>query len=287
MKKLLFVIGFYFLLLNLLGMVSSARHEHIYQEPRSYFANDVSLTANAFYQHLEQLDPQDTKHYVTDLTRLVSDAVLHYWELEKRDAYHIRLPWRENFLLRVMSYVDPKYFAMYEFQNHRRALARGIGLCSQHAIITQGFLEEQGIAAKLIELQGHVILTAEVEPNVWWLLDPDYGLTIPMSLEDAEDHPESVADFYRDAGFSDYDVDKVESFFATRDNLVYDGGAKAYNSRLWWIEFWAYLLKWLIPVAFIMPWLLQQDLRQRFCVSAVSISTKASTKPFLQKQSAK
>jgi hypothetical protein len=248
-----FFLGVILLIINSIGLTTGIRSSELANETATYFPNDLSLTETDFYDQLALLDPNDRPAYLVALTSLVSQGVLHYWQPEGMDNYNIRLPWTENYLLRALSYVDPKFFQMYEFQDYRRALARGIGLCSQHAIITAGILQEQGIPAKLIELHGHVVLTAEVDEGQWWVLDPDYGLVIPMSLDAAEEHYDEVAQLYAQAGFSDYDVDKVEEWFATRDNVIYDGGASTYMPAIWVIEHLSYLIKWLFPLLLILP----------------------------------
>lgn len=260
-KNALFLLGIGLMTLNLIGLVTPPRSSELINETATYFVNDLSLSEQEFYQRLEGLDASNRADYLTQLSRLVSDSVMHYWEDENREEYRIMLPWTENFILRALAYVHPKYFARYEFQDHRKAIARGVGLCSQHAIITAGFLAEQGIPAKLIELHGHVILTAEVDEGQWWLLDPDYGLVLPFSLQEAEENPAEVAQFYHRAGFSDYDVDKVEEFFRTDNNIIFDGGAESYQTWLFVIEKISYVAKWAIPVGLLLPVFFTKDKR--------------------------
>jgi len=250
-----FVLGSLLLIINSIGLSTGIRSSELANETATYFVNDLSLSEDDFYRQLALLDPNDRPVYLLALTSLVSQSVLHYWQPEGMDTYHIRLPWTENYLLRALSYVDPLFFSMYEFQDYHRALARGIGLCSQHAIIAAGILQEQGIPAKLIELHGHVVLTAEVDEGQWWVLDPDYGLVIPMSLDAAEEHYDEVAQHYAQAGFSDYDVDKVEEWFSTRDNILYEGGAESYQPSIWLTEQLSYVFKWLLPLFLMLPWL--------------------------------
>jgi len=260
-KNALFLLGIGLMALNLIGLVTPPRSSELINETATYFVNDLTLSEQEFYQRLEALDPSHRSDYLTQLSRLVSESVMHYWQDEHRAEYRILLPWSENFILRALAYVNPKYFAMYEFQDHRKAIARGVGLCSQHSIITAGFLAEQGIPAKLIELHGHVILTAEVDEGQWWLLDPDYGLVLPFSLQEAEENPAEVAQFYQRAGFSDYDVDKVEEFFRTDNNIIFDGGAESYQTWLFVIEKISYVAKWAIPVGLLLPVFLTKDKR--------------------------
>lgn len=271
-------------MLNIIGMFDTIRSSSLYKETATYFVDDLRLSESDFYEQLEQLDPTNRPEYVTKLSKLVSESVLHYWQPEHSAEYNIRLPWSENFILRALSYVDPKFFAMYEFQDHHRALARGVGLCSQHAIITAGFLAEKGIPAKLIELQGHVILTAEVDEGQWWLVDPDYGVVVPFSLDDAEEHAKDAAAVYEAAGFSDYDVDKVEDFFKTKDNVVYDGGAETYQPKLWFIEMTSYWLKWLIPTMLMLPVFFARDRRLFGWLAQLYVFARRLHAPTLIKQ---
>lgn len=249
------------MVLNLIGLLTPARSSALLTETATYFVNDLTWSEQEFYERLEQLDPSDRAEYLTQLSRLISESMMHYWQDEHREEYRIMLPWSENFILRALAYVNAKYFARYEFQDHRKAIARGVGLCSQHSIIAAGFLAEQGIPAKLIELHGHVILTAEIDEGQWWLLDPDYGLVLPFSLQEAEENPAEVAHFYARAGFSDYDVDKIEEFFRTDNNILFAGGAATYQTWLYVTEKVSYFAKWTLPVALMWPLLFSQDRR--------------------------
>jgi hypothetical protein len=253
LRFIAFLVGCVLLLINAIGLTTGIRSNMLANETATYFVDDLSLSEDEFYAQLAVLDANDRHAYFIALTKLVSQGILHYWQPAGMDKYNIRLPWTENYVLRTLSYINPKFFAMYEFQDYHRALARGIGLCSQHAIIESGILQEKGIPARLIELQGHVILTAQVDEGQWWVLDPDYGLVIPMSLDAAQEHASEVAQRYGEAGFSDYDVDKVEEWFATRDNILYEGGAQTYMPLIWLTERISYVVKWVFPFLLMLP----------------------------------
>lgn len=255
LRLIAFLLGIILLTLNLIGLTASLRSSSLASETSTYFVDDLSLTESEFYAQLADLDVNNRPAYLVALTQMVGKAVLHYWRPEGMDRYNLRLPWTENYLLRAWSYIDPTFFQMYEFRDYHRALARGVGLCSQHSIIESGLLREQGIDAKLIELNGHVILTAEVDDGQWWLLDPDYGVVVPMSLSIAEDNVSEVGEYYARAGYSDYDVDRIEELIGTRDNQLYDGGAETYLPFLWWAERASYVAKWVLPVLLMLPWL--------------------------------
>lgn len=256
LKNAAFALGLWLMGLNLIGLFVPERSDRLRDETATYFVDDLSLGVDDFYQQLAMLDSQNRSEYFIQLSRLISQAILHYWQPEQQAEYRLLLPWTENFILRALAYINPQFFAMYEFRDHHKAIARGVGLCSQHALIMAGLLAEQGIASRLVELQGHVILTAEVEEGRWWLLDPDYGIVLPFSLMEAEENSQAVAAYYQRAGFSDYDVDKLEELFRTPDNVLYDEGAHNYLPWLYVTERSAYVAKWVLPLALLLPALL-------------------------------
>lgn len=76
-----------------------------------------------------------------------------------------------------------------EFCSPEKGLARGYGYCSQRALILQNILRANGIQAHARDLQGHVVCTARINGKDV-LLDADYGLASPHSLEDFHKRPE-------------------------------------------------------------------------------------------------
>lgn len=76
-----------------------------------------------------------------------------------------------------------------EFCSPEKALARGYGYCSQRALILQNILRANGIQAQATDLSGHVVCTARIDGKEV-LLDADYGLASPYSLEAFHERPE-------------------------------------------------------------------------------------------------
>jgi hypothetical protein len=127
-----------------------------------------------------------------------------------------------------------------------------VGLCSQHALIVLDALKRRGIVARLVLLDGHVVASAQVDDERWWVLDPDYGVVIPQSIEQIQEAPESVRPFYRAAGHSEKVIDLLVQLYGPEGNMVLDGVGDprrpAYMLRAVF-EKVAYFLKWAIPLA--------------------------------------
>jgi hypothetical protein len=245
----MFCLGLGLLALNVSGLQSSLRNPDIFQE-NCYFPNDIRLSESELRATLDA-PIRDRRTDVADITRAINAGIAHYWNDEGIDKYRLRVPLNENFLLFAASWVLPRRFAKYEFYDADRAIERGVGLCSQHAIIEQEMLGRRGIEARIIGLNGHVLLEANVaepgQPQEWWLLDPDYGVVLPHSLQAVEQQPRLASSLYREAGHDEKEVAHVTSLFASRDNVTV---GKATGRLL--LERISYALIWFIPAALIL-----------------------------------
>ncbi len=151
-------------------------------------------------------------------------GVVHYWPEtgEAVDRYRLRVPVYENYLLYLASYIRPDYFEKYEFVSARKALERGIGLCSQQAMAVRGAMKRNGVPARIVLLSGHVVVTAEVDRGEWWVLDPDYGVVIPKSISEIERDPEIIRPYYRAKGYGDRIIDELAAIYGPEGNRLYE-----------------------------------------------------------------
>ena len=103
----------------------------------------------------------------------------------------------------------------------RMALRKGVGFCSQQAMVLAGFLKERGIDAEVHGLGGHVITVAHTADGDI-LLDPDYGVALRCSLEQAQTDPERVRAAYLAAGFGAAQTDMVVEIYGVEKNAIYN-----------------------------------------------------------------
>ena len=247
--KTLFYHGFFLFIINIIGLFISLRNESIYQEKNTFFTNDIILTEKEFYDRINKA-VIDKKEYITNLNEAVNQGIAKYWRNAGINKYNLRIPFYENYLLFIASYLNPEEYLKYEFVDYRKAIERGIGLCSQQAIIVSEILLEQSIPSFIVGLSGHVVVRAQVDKShdEWWVLDPDYGVVIPYDIDIIENNTKLIRPFYAQAGYKQKKINKLENIYEKKGNAVMsEQGAKGYQIKRCSNEPRFYFLKWIIP----------------------------------------
>lgn len=253
-ELIFFTGGVALLLVNMVGLTQSLRNTDIYEEniPEGF---GITLTQSEFYSQIENT-VADREKYLEHIARTVNEGIAHYWADDGIEKYNLRVPFSNNYLLYFASYVHPTLYLKYEFTDYRRAVERGVGLCSQHAMIASEILRKNNIPSNIVLLDGHVVLRAEAsnERGDWWVLDPDYGVLIPHDIYEIENSPALVREYYSSAAFSDQIVEELVSVYGQPGNSVIDGqGARSYQAKKWVVERFAYVAIWLIPAIMMLP----------------------------------
>ena len=260
-EKFLFLLGFCLFIINIIGLFISLRNESIYQEKAG-----INLTEKELYQRINKT-VTDKKEYITDLTKAVHQGIAHYWRDAGINKYNLRIPFYENYLLFIASYISPEEYLKYEFYDYRRAIERGVGLCSQHAIIVSEILLEKRIPSFIIGLSGHVVLRAQVDADrdEWWVLDPDYGVVIPHDIDIIEKNPKIIRSFYAQAGYKLKTIASLGKIYEKIEGYVVrsEQGARGYRIKRYRAENIFYLLKWIIPCIFIVTSIILFFIRRR------------------------
>jgi hypothetical protein len=260
--RFLAVIGSALLILNAAGFILGLRASDV--DDYGDFARPATLPFDIAMARLSSLNPGDKLTFVTEATRIFHQGMAHVTvaDIERNglDHYRMRVPAWENYLLYALSYLKPDTYRDYEFCNYRKALERGTGRCGQQSLALVSFLSSHKIPTGFVALGGHAIATAEVAKNQWYLLDPDFGGVIPYDIKHAEANPPDVLQYYWGTAASERRVDKL--FYPDGNELRY-GGPEARYRRACPIESVAYVLKWAIPVALIIPFLVLAALRAK------------------------
>jgi hypothetical protein len=231
---------------------------------------DFAGTATVPYEHaiarLQTLatSASSTADLVTEATRVFNEGIAHVSRRDIRslglDSLRMRVPFSENWILHVLSYVKPDTYRDYEFCSYRRALERGTGRCGQNALALVSYLSERGVRTGFVSLGGHAIATAEVAADRWYLLDPDYGGVMPFDIDTAQRNPSSVLPYYWSAAARENGLDTL---YGAADNEVTMGGPEARFARACPIEYVAYWLKWILPLVLLLPALIAWRRRRR------------------------
>lgn len=135
--------------------------------------------------------------YLERLTKSVAATMVHHWSAgdvwSEADARYTEVSIYDNYLL-WMHRLVPEYrasFQNYEFLSPAKALARGYGFCSQVSKLIYSILRDQGIAATISSNPQHTVVEAEGS-----ILDADYGVFIPHTIQWVQQNPVAVDEYY-------------------------------------------------------------------------------------------
>ena len=231
----------------------SMRCPDIYHERNSNFKEDVALTEEQVYERIAKRNEPDSA-YVTRLNWTINKGISHYWRDEGIDKYHLRIPIYENYILFLLSYVYPAVYRKYELYDLRKAINRGVGLCSQHAIIICQILNEYGIPCKMVTLNGHVVAMAQVDRrnDRWWVLDADFGVVIRRPLAEIGGNPDIVRPYYAAQGYDAGTVNAMVRIYGKAGKVIRNSVAE-YSGMKYYIERGSYIASWGIPLAALLP----------------------------------
>jgi hypothetical protein len=249
-------LGLLLLLMNLSGEFVSLRSSDL---DRNY-SDDLTISEDQIYEVVGQ-NFASRDLYIYNVNSAVYKGISHSAWAGDPDELNLRVPFNENYLLFLASYIYPRVWERYEFSNPQKAIERGIGICSQKAIITTRLLANNGIETKVIGLDGHVVATSKVdlESNQWWIVDADYGVVIEHDIVEIEKDPEIIRVYYRDAGYANHTIDALVEIYGKEGNYVPSGvSMTAYHPNRLYVEYFeylAYIMKWLIPIVFIIPFM--------------------------------
>ena len=259
---LLSAIGLFLLILNLTGVFKSLRHKDIYQL-RQGNKFGIELSEKQFHKELKQimLSKESDSLTAVKVSHLVNRSMAHYYNPKENDLqnikkYNLRIPIYENYILFLRAWNKSRkddtglMGRRHEFLNWRKAIERGLGLCSQHAIIVSEILNEAGIQSKMIGLSGHVVPTAKISDDKWIILDPDYGVNIPFSIQEVEENTELIEPFYLVEGYNNKTINELKRIFSKEGNRIVEN-AKVYTGKTGKIERRSYWVIWVIPIILI------------------------------------
>ena len=223
-------IGVALLLVNFAGFVTPLRNPNIFNKL------DV-LIEKQFYEAIVW-EGETTAEYAVKVNDAVNNGIVQYWDDVGITKYNLRVPVQENWLLYCF------WPGKYEFFDYRRAVERGVGLCSQESIIVSGIMQEHDINSWAVGMERHTVVMVQVDEvnNTWWVLDPSYGVVIEYSISEIARNPEIIAPYYSQKGYSDDVVRNLETIYREDPYSLYVG-------RIWlYLENFYYSMKWVVPL---------------------------------------
>ena len=255
----LFILAVALLVTNTVGLlVAPARHP-LALEPIQHKQGLRLLPADEARTTLTALAPSHTGDFLTRSTEIVASGIRHYWPNEHEYDSHAALQFHENWLVAALGWgerllfsagaLGEYRFARLERLGYDRILSKGVGFCSQVSRALASYLAEVGVDARLVGLDGHVVVASRADGQEY-LLDPDYNVVIRASLQEVENAPELAARAYTAAGYSAELAQQLATFYGADGNFV--GGVDTYHPRQRFLRRALDALKWGLPVVVIM-----------------------------------
>ncbi len=243
-----FSLGLFLLLLNVASPLIPFRNPGIY----SYYGDERMDTIYTYQEtmvQIERMPDEGDEEYVRRLTELISNSISPYWYDEGLNTYRLRVPIWENYILWAYYFIEPERYSHYEFNDYRTAIERGIGLCSQYAIVASQILELNGIESSVLALNGFVLTMAQIEDE-WHIVDPEYNVVIPHTLEEVENNGNIVEYYYEDTWAPGFIVDL---YTTPENNKVFENAVGYTGTTAVEFEDWAYTTIWTIPIYLMAP----------------------------------
>lgn len=256
-KKVIFLLGVFLLGINIYGLFKSMRNPEIYTEEKTLRnrISDITIKYPDIKDSLVRKYHESNKDFAIRINKVVNDGFAHYWKEAGITKYNLRVPVWENYLLNAASFIDPKEYRRYEFSNYKKDMERGVGLCSSHSIVVKGVLLDNGIKAELLDVgKKHVVVRAELEDKLAYILDPDFGVVVPFDTAAIHANPELVRAPYKNMAALYY-PDAKEPY--TTDIMVDIFGKKKYVYTVDnWFEYFSYWAIWILPLLLMLPYAL-------------------------------
>jgi hypothetical protein len=261
-----FFVGSVFMVCNIAGLIFPLRNPDIYLvEPASVQIPGPLTTYEQSLADLKRMSNESDREYAIRANQIIHSGMIHYWWETGLDSFRIRIPVWENWLLYLRSYSCDSRYTKYQFADPRKALERGVGMCGQKSTALVGFLREEGIDAHIIGLEGHGLVTVELERDSSALLDPDYGVYIPMGIDEIRSKPDLIPIYYDsgvrrlvpDPNRRQQSIALIRDIFLKQTAWIDPTGFSLYlGLDVIKFEQLSYKLKWIVPILLMVPGIL-------------------------------
>jgi len=238
------------LIINIYGVSQSLRSE-LLVEGRTDFSGGHLLSYIDSMQKLHQLSQRNThdERFLIEVANVFSNAIIHITSNRETNlTYHYKVPiWENYFLYFRQTLLDEP---LYEFIDYKRAVERGGGQCGQQVSALTSYLQENGYDTSIIGLHGHVVAGVKLKSGKEFVIDPDFGVFIPHSINVLEKSESLVVQYYgkHNLNLWQYYRQDLDVF---DKNTVTKGAGKERYPLGYWFEKLSYLFKWALPLGVI------------------------------------
>ncbi|MBF0370889.1 MAG: hypothetical protein HQL52_15675 [Magnetococcales bacterium] len=249
--RLLMLLGLLLLMLNLTGLF---HYRTIDPKQSGLKENDPTPLSEAdFWQRSKKLTDESPEAFAKRLTALVESRIIQVSSSRTKPTL------TENWILWGVSH----YLGFYEWIDTQKAIRLGGGLCSQHAIVFNNILEQNGIPSRILALDGHVLNEVRYRGE-WHVHDPSFNVLFSRSFEALHQDGERVYDTYTQAGLSPFDANLLRQAFQHPVENPYFDTSRDYSAKRHLAEKLSVWLIWLTPILLILSgWMLEKKTRLR------------------------
>lgn len=248
---LLAISGAGLLSLNVVGLFEELRRPGLGvddHEQLRFIPDDVLELSESLEKinALGNLESPDEIAYAANQT--VHRSLVHVnWPDVSPEDYRQLIPiWENYFLFSVGKFSGLPQFERYHFSDYKRSLERGIGICGDFSIVLSQVLSLYDIQSDIISFDGHVVVEYISESGDPIILDPDFGVSIPLSYSELGDNEEFVKSIYLSAGYSPSEVGYLFDIYGKSVSVFDD--TYAFMSKRYIFERVSYALKWFFPI---------------------------------------
>jgi hypothetical protein len=169
----------------------------------------------------------------------------------------LRVPLTQNWLLWLAGF-HPR-FRDYDFADPYHSLRRGLGMCDVQSKTLARLLKEDGLKTGIWGGNVHVVSWVETTQGHYFV-DPDYGVMVAGTPDNVSLQQPKVMNAYRNMlqqGVFEKAVDTIKIHYFegsnnyNKDIEVLDKTSKM--TRKFMVERYAFILKWLLPIALLLP----------------------------------
>lgn len=244
---IILLVGCFLLMVNLYGLNRDIRVDD-FSNQYLRFPNDQPANFNDTLVELIRHQNETDIQYSSRVTHVVARGISHVeWFDFPAQQFNQLIPIWENYFLYFMGVFSgiPEY-ERYHFANYQRSLERGIGLCGDASMVISQVLDEHGITNKIVTFPGHVVVLASFENGEQYLLDADFGVVVPYSLNEVSSRSIEIAQLYLDAGYTLGDYRFFQNLY--KKNPTKWDGVQHFITKKYYFEIFAYWLKWPLPI---------------------------------------
>lgn len=249
------VFGIVLMSINLYGLTQPIRkpglgvtdHDLLRFVPEELWSYERSM------EEIDALASIDNKDVLASkANEIVNISIIHpQWTWVDRVEYRQLIPIWENYYLWFLGVVtDMPQIQRYHYANYKRNIKRGIGVCGDAATVYSSILDRYGIENRLASFSdGHVVVEYESDDGQSFVMDPDFGVELGMSLEQIGKSPESIRPMYAEQGYSVREIDTLVRIYSS-GFFIFDD-TYSFMAKRYIFEEVSYIMKWVAPLFLI------------------------------------